>query len=215
MDCPASSRSRMLPAHAGSSNGTHPFHSDLPFAVTRRKASQCGMNDALDREAHCMKRRHLVELEDLTWWPRVFRDAETDYLATALRVMRTYSVMVPRLAAGLKECGRLASDARHPAVPVVAPFLDLCGAGGAGRDAVRWDRLLPAHVHSGRDEGDGGGSRRGIVQVGGRDRIPTRVGDSDSLLDGHSTTDGRRNRQMRKHGAGRRRGLGGELRNHF
>jgi hypothetical protein len=25
-----------------------------------------------------VKRHHLVELEDLSWWPRVFRDAATD-----------------------------------------------------------------------------------------------------------------------------------------
>ena len=30
-----------------------------------------------------MKRRHLVELEDLPWWPCAFRDAATDYLVTA------------------------------------------------------------------------------------------------------------------------------------
>src|SRR5947209_6454688 len=48
-----------------------------------------------------LKRRHLVELEDLPWWPRVFRDAATDYLVTALRHVGTYSGLAPRLAAAL------------------------------------------------------------------------------------------------------------------
>jgi hypothetical protein len=73
-----------------------------------------------------MKRRHLVELEDLPWWPRVFRDAETDYLVTALHVTRTYSVMVPRLAKALKKCG-------------ATQIIDLCSGGGGP-----WADLLPA-----------------------------------------------------------------------
>ncbi|MEP6915885.1 MAG: class I SAM-dependent methyltransferase [Acidobacteriota bacterium] len=73
-----------------------------------------------------MKRRQLVELEDLPWWPSIFRDAETDYLATALRFSKTYSVMAPRLAAALDRCG-------------ATQIVDLCsGAGGA------WSELLPA-----------------------------------------------------------------------
>src|SRR4051812_15475008 len=31
-----------------------------------------------------MRRRHLIELKDLAWWPRLFRDGVTDYLATLL-----------------------------------------------------------------------------------------------------------------------------------
>jgi hypothetical protein len=73
-----------------------------------------------------MKRRHFIELEDLPWWPRVFRDGETDYLATALRVAKTYSVMVPRLAAALERSG-----ARQ--------IVDLCSGGGGP-----WLDLLPA-----------------------------------------------------------------------
>ena len=80
-----------------------------------------------------MKRRHLVELEDLSWWPRVFRDAETDYLVTALRVTRTYSVMVPRLAAALKKCG-------------ATQIIDLCSGGGGP-----WPELLPALRAEGAD----------------------------------------------------------------
>ena len=48
-----------------------------------------------------MKRRHLVELEDLAWWPRLFRDAATDYLVTALRHAKVYDRLAPRLAAAL------------------------------------------------------------------------------------------------------------------
>jgi hypothetical protein len=73
-----------------------------------------------------MKRRQLVELEDLPWWPRVFRDAETDYLAAALRVTKTYAVMAPRLAAALKRCG-------------ATGVVDLCSGGGGP-----WAELLPA-----------------------------------------------------------------------
>ena len=80
-----------------------------------------------------MKRRHLVELEDLSWWPRMFRDAETDYLVTALRVTRTYSVLVPRLAAALKKCG-------------ATQIIDLCSGGGGP-----WPELLPALRAQGAD----------------------------------------------------------------
>jgi len=73
-----------------------------------------------------MQRRHLVELEDLPWWPRVFRDGETDYMATALRVAKTYSVIVPRLATALERSG-----ARQ--------IVDLCSGGGGP-----WLDLLPA-----------------------------------------------------------------------
>jgi hypothetical protein len=73
-----------------------------------------------------MKRRQLVELEDLPWWPRAFRDAGTDYLAAALRVTKTYAVMAPRLAAALKRCG-------------ATGIVDLCSGGGGP-----WADLLPA-----------------------------------------------------------------------
>ena len=44
-----------------------------------------------------VKRRHLVELEDLSWWPRTFRDAATDYLVAAIRLGKVYDGLVPRL----------------------------------------------------------------------------------------------------------------------
>jgi hypothetical protein len=73
-----------------------------------------------------VKRRQLVELEDLRWWPRVFRNAATDYLVTALRHTRTYSGLVPRLAAALRRTG-------------ATRIIDLCSGGGGP-----WADLLPA-----------------------------------------------------------------------
>jgi hypothetical protein len=73
-----------------------------------------------------MKRRQLVELVDLAWWPRVFRDAATDYLATSMRVAQAQDVVAPLLASAL-------TRARASRV------VDLCsGAGGL------WAVLLPA-----------------------------------------------------------------------
>ena len=79
-----------------------------------------------DKAARGVKRRHLVELEDLPWWPRVFRDAATDYLVTALRHTGTYTGLVPRLAAALKRTG-------------TTRITDLCSGGGGP-----WADLLPA-----------------------------------------------------------------------
>jgi len=73
-----------------------------------------------------MRRLHLVEVEDLAWWPPLFRDGVTDYLVTAVRVARTYDGLAPRLAAAVRRAGRM-----H--------ITDLCsGAGGP------WAELLPA-----------------------------------------------------------------------
>ena len=80
-----------------------------------------------------MKRRHLVELGDLPWWPRVFRDAATDYLVTAIRVTKTYIGLAPRLAAALKRSG-------------ATQITDLCSGGGGP-----WEDLLPAVRAEGAD----------------------------------------------------------------
>ena len=73
-----------------------------------------------------MKRRHLVELEDLAWWPRIFRDGVTDFLVVAQRTTKFYSAFASRLAGALK---------RSQSTQVI----DLCsGAGGP------WPDLLPA-----------------------------------------------------------------------
>jgi hypothetical protein len=80
-----------------------------------------------------VKRRHLVELEDLPWWPQLFRDAATDYLVAALRHGKTYVGLAPRLAAAVKRAG-----ATH--------ITDLCSGGGGP-----WPDLLPALRASGVD----------------------------------------------------------------
>jgi hypothetical protein len=80
-----------------------------------------------------MRRRQLVELEDLSWWPRTFRDAATDYLAASVRVSKAHERIAPVLAAALRRC--------H-----ATQVVDLCsGAGGI------WPRLLPALRSQGVD----------------------------------------------------------------
>jgi hypothetical protein len=82
-----------------------------------------------------MKRRQLVELEDLAWWPRIFRDAATDYMAASMRLVRAHETVVPLLASAL-------ARAR------VGRIVDLCsGAGGL------WAVLLPALRAQGLDVG--------------------------------------------------------------
>jgi hypothetical protein len=80
-----------------------------------------------------MKRLQLVELEDLPWWPRVFRDAATDYLVTALRFSSTYIRLAPRLAAALKRSG-------------ATRIIDLCSGGGGP-----WADLYPALCAAGAE----------------------------------------------------------------
>ena len=80
-----------------------------------------------------MKRRHLVELEDLPSWPRTFRDAATDYLVTAIRHARVYDGLAPRIAAAITRCG-----ARQ--------VTDLCSGGGGP-----WPDLHPALRAAGVD----------------------------------------------------------------
>jgi hypothetical protein len=56
-----------------------------------------------------MPRVHLPELEDQAWFPRVFRDAMTDYLGFAARVTpRVYAAFLDRLLPALERTG-----ARH------------------------------------------------------------------------------------------------------
>lgn len=78
-----------------------------------------------------MQRRQLVELEDLPWWPRLFRDAATDYLVTAIRHAKVYVGLVPRLADAITRCG-------------TNQIVDLCSGGGGP-----WADLLPALRASG------------------------------------------------------------------
>lgn len=80
-----------------------------------------------------MKRRHLVELEDLSWWPRAFRDAGTDYLVTAIRHAKVYDGLAPRLADAVRRSG-------------ATQVIDLCSGGGGP-----WPTLLPALRAAGVD----------------------------------------------------------------
>jgi hypothetical protein len=80
-----------------------------------------------------VRRRHLVELEDLSWWPPLFRDAATDYLVAALRHAGTYVGLAPRLAAAVQRAG-------------ASRIIDLCSGGGGP-----WPELLPALQASGVD----------------------------------------------------------------
>src|SRR3954471_14132854 len=90
-------------------------------------------NTSSAKEVRPVKRRHLVELEDLPWWPRVFRDAATDYLVTALRLSRTYTPLVPRLADAIGRSG-------------ATQVTDLCSGGGGP-----WPEMLPALRARGAD----------------------------------------------------------------
>lgn len=80
-----------------------------------------------------MKRRHLVELEDLPWWPRAFRDAGTDYLVVAIRHARVYDGLASRLATAVRRSG-------------ADRVVDLCSGGGGP-----WPTLLPALRAAGVD----------------------------------------------------------------
>lgn len=72
-----------------------------------------------------MRRRHLVEIEDLDWCPQTLRDGATDFLRFALTTAKPYSVVAPLLADALRRCR-------------AEQILDLC-SGGAGP----WFDLYP------------------------------------------------------------------------
>lgn len=65
-----------------------------------------------------MRRRHLVELEDLPWFPRVVRDGATDYLAWITARSGQIEYLVPPLERLLRRTGE-------------REIVDLC-SGGAG-----------------------------------------------------------------------------------
>jgi hypothetical protein len=71
-------------------------------------------------------------LEDLPWWPRVFRVAETGNLATAERFAKRYTRIVPRLAAALANSSNTL-------------LIDLCSGSGP------WSDSLPALRTAGVD----------------------------------------------------------------
>ncbi|WP_337171167.1 hypothetical protein [Gemmatimonas aurantiaca] len=73
-----------------------------------------------------MRRRHLFEIADQSWCPRVVRDGVTDYLRHAITVGNAYGPAVPHLAGLLHRTGR--ND-----------IVDLAAGGGGP-----WQSLLPA-----------------------------------------------------------------------
>lgn len=74
-----------------------------------------------------MKRMHLVEVEDLSWFPAGLRDMITDLLGTTIEVGHLYDPIVPRLAEALRATGDRS-------------ILDLCSGGGGPVPELR--RLL-------------------------------------------------------------------------
>lgn len=79
-----------------------------------------------------MRRRHLFELEDQPWLPRVLRDGVTDFLEFAVVHGDLYRNVRPRLLHALEASGE-------------TEVLDLCAGGGGA-----WLRLyphLPQSVH--------------------------------------------------------------------
>lgn len=71
-----------------------------------------------------MSRLHLVELEDLPWFPAVLRDAGTSYIELAGRMSGHHKALVPTLIAALKATG-------------ASRIIDLCSGGGGPVAAVR------------------------------------------------------------------------------
>lgn len=64
-----------------------------------------------------MRRWHLVELEDLAWFPKAIRDGITDFLEYAVVTSDLYKPIVPRLEQSLAELN-------------VQRIIDLCAGGG-------------------------------------------------------------------------------------
>ncbi len=74
-----------------------------------------------------MRRLHLFELEDQSWFPESIRDVGTDYMRFVAEVAKPYRAMVPRLQRALASTG-------SPGI------LDLC-SGGAGPIVAIQDQL--------------------------------------------------------------------------
>ncbi|MDP2309776.1 MAG: class I SAM-dependent methyltransferase [Pseudomonadota bacterium] len=64
-----------------------------------------------------MKRSHLVELEDLAWFPAILRDGGTAYLELAVRLSGHAKLLGPKLAEAMKASGSTS-------------IVDLCSGGG-------------------------------------------------------------------------------------
>jgi hypothetical protein len=64
-----------------------------------------------------MRRRQLVELEDLSWCPRAVRDGGTDWLAFVANGTRVFSAVAPKIRAAMSRTGS-------------SVVVDLCSGGG-------------------------------------------------------------------------------------
>ena len=64
-----------------------------------------------------MRRRQLVEIEDLEWCPRAVRDGGTDWLAFIANTTRMFSAVAPKIRAAME-------------VTRTTTVLDLCSGGG-------------------------------------------------------------------------------------
>ncbi|HSC25783.1 MAG TPA: class I SAM-dependent methyltransferase, partial [Vicinamibacterales bacterium] len=64
-----------------------------------------------------MRRRQLVELEDLSWCPRAVRDGGTDWLGFMANATKVFSVAAPRIRAAMDASG-------------TNTVVDLCSGGG-------------------------------------------------------------------------------------
>ncbi len=80
-----------------------------------------------------MRRRHLVELEDLPWFPGVIRDLATDYLHFIETRLALHRSIVPLLAEALRRTG-------------ATRLIDLC-SGGAGPIPLMLSDLANEGVH--------------------------------------------------------------------
>jgi hypothetical protein len=78
-----------------------------------------------------VRRRQLVEIEDLAWCPRAVRDGGTDWLGFMANTTRLFSAVAPKIRAGMDATG-------------TSSVLDLCSGGGGP-----WLTLEPELAKSG------------------------------------------------------------------
>jgi hypothetical protein len=78
-----------------------------------------------------VRRRQLVEIEDLPWCPRAVRDGGTDWLAFMANATKMFSAAAPKIRAAMRDTG-------------TDKVLDLCSGGGGP-----WLTLQPELARSG------------------------------------------------------------------
>ena len=64
-----------------------------------------------------MRRRQLIELEDLAWFPRAVRDGGTDWLGFMANVTGMFSPVAPKIREAMRATGS-------------TQIVDLCSGGG-------------------------------------------------------------------------------------